>query len=342
LFLKIVGLFFCFVDPVMQDLSRTGVFNHPHLQELRNFLPSIIMDDVAPSTMKKYNYAFKDWSIWASKYNLNILPVKGETLALYLMDLAQSSGSFGVIEAAVAALSWVQKKHCYPEFSKHPLVVQVLASYKRKLSKPVVRKVALEVCHIQAIFTKCYTPTVALNILQILTLIVVGFAGFFRFDDLSQIKGKDIQFHQGYCTIFLPKRKNDQFRSGGLTYLYQSGFSTCPVSILKEFSEKSGLTNDLHLFRRVTKGNSIYCRKIPMSYTSAREQMLTLFAQAGLGHLDVGLHSLRSGGATRAASRGVPHSDIRRHGAWRSESAHLNYIDQPLSQLLEASKSLGL
>ena len=42
----------------------------------------------------------------------------------------------------------------------------------------------------------------------------LGFAGFLRWDDLSQIKACDIDFHLNFMKIFLEKRKNDQFREG--------------------------------------------------------------------------------------------------------------------------------
>jgi hypothetical protein len=61
-----------------------------------------------------------------------------------------------------------------------------------------------------------------------------------------------------------------------------------------------------------------------------------------LGFLDIGLHSLRSGGASQAAAAGVDEESIRRHGSWRSLTSHLNYIQESQSSLLKVSRSLDI
>ena len=56
----------------------------------------------------------------------------------------------------------------------------------------------------------------------------------------------------------------------------------------------------------------------------------------------IGTHSLRSGGATAAASAGVPDRLFTRHGRWASESAKDGYVQDSLSSRLSVSKALGI
>ena len=51
-----------------------------------------------------------------------------------------------------------------------------------------------------------------------------------------------------------------------------------------------------------------------MSYTRTRELVLGALSNIGLDKSQFGVHSLRAGGATAAASAGIPDRAFRRHG----------------------------
>nr|XP_034322881.1 uncharacterized protein LOC117688728 isoform X2 [Crassostrea gigas] len=110
---------------------------------------------------------------------------------------------------------------------------------------------------------------------------------------------------------------------------------------------RSGIQDDSeeYVFCAISKSGSGYRlrnREKPLSYTRVRE----LFIEAFTGIVDnikvYGLHSLRSGGATASAVRGIPDRIFKRHGRWRSESAKDGYVQDPLSERLSVSKELGL
>jgi hypothetical protein len=326
----------------MNPVEGLKNLHHPHLINLRSKLSTVITQDVAPSTKKKYLNSFKLWSSWACTHDLQDFPVKGELLSLYLTDLIDSNKSIGTLESVVAAIDWLHKKHLVPLINSHTLVKQVLASAKRILARPVVRKDPILPSHIRTLFDLHFKPDMSLDTLQTLTFIVVGFSGFLRFDDLVQIKFEDLEFHSDYCKIFMSKRKNDQYRAGSFVFLARSGKITCPVSTLEQFVAKSQLSLGLPLFRKISHGFSVTFRPQSISYNSARSKVLGIFHSSGLGHLDLGLHSLRSGGASQASRAGVPQDQIKRHGGWKSFSAHLGYIEDSLENLLNASRSLGI
>ena len=70
--------------------------------------------------------------------------------------------------------------------------------------------------------------------------------------------------------------------------------------------------------------------------------MLKALHDIGLDRKDFGVHSLRSGGATAAANRGVPDSLFKRHGRWKSENAKDGYVKDTLADRLSVSRKLGL
>ena len=49
------------------------------------------------------------------------------------------------------------------------------------------------------------------------------------------------------------------------------------------------------------------------------------------------LHSLRIGGATKAANAGIKDRLFKRHGRWRSEQAKDGYVNDSISERLEVN-----
>ena len=80
----------------------------------------------------------------------------------------------------------------------------------------------------------------------------------------------------------------------------------------------------------------------PLSYTRARELVLTAFESIGLDKKNFGLHSLRAGGASAAANAHVSDRLFKKHGRWKSEKAKDGYIKDNVASLLSVSKSLGI
>ena len=71
--------------------------------------------------------------------------------------------------------------------------------------------------------------------LQIVTLITLGFVGFFRWDDLSELKFSDLFFYLDHLVDFLEKWKNDQFREGSWAYIAASRSLPCLFKLIQYF-----------------------------------------------------------------------------------------------------------
>ena len=100
----------------------------------------------------------------------------------------------------------------------------------------------------------------------------LGFAGFLRWDDLSQIKACDIDFHLGFVKIFLEKCKNDQFREGSWICIAETETRYFPVSLLKRFLHIGEHSLDSFLFRKISHTKAGFkLRKQKLSYSRALE-----------------------------------------------------------------------
>ncbi|XP_066265891.1 uncharacterized protein [Branchiostoma lanceolatum] len=274
---------------------------HTYSTRLSDLLSSIIVADRAPNTIKKYVGAFKKWKSFATAKGLPYLPATGPHLALYLLKLLQSSRSPAPLDSAAFAVAWAHRKACYSSPHLHPLPAQILQAAKRLLAAPVSKKLPLTSRDIHNLCSTFLSTSTDLDNLQTLCLIVLGFSGFLRWDDHSQLNVDDVNFCNGYVALFLKKRKSDQFREGHWSCIARTDKPSCPASILQRFLKASGSTGHIKLFRRIANiRGSLSLRQEPMSYTRAREKVLTMLSAIGLDARKFGLHSLRPGGASTA------------------------------------------
>ena len=83
-------------------------------------------------------------------------------------------------------------------------------------------------------------------------------------------------------------------------------------------------------------------KKQKLSYSRALELFKKQLEKIHLDPSFYGLHSLRSGGASLAASIGITDRLIMRHGGWRSEGFKNRYINESIDSLLKISKASRL
>ena len=110
------------------------------------------------------------------------------------------------------------------------MVQSSLEGARRKLGRPIKPKEALPFDLLQ-IITEHYSSSGSLAHIRFLFMLLVGFAGFFRIDELLAMKLGDITLFMNRMCIFVPKRNNDQIREGHTSAIARSGKLTCPVAV---------------------------------------------------------------------------------------------------------------
>ena len=104
----------------------------------------------------------------------------------------------------------------------HPLVKFALEGTKRRPARPVQPKEPLSVSTVQAIATH-FASSASLSDLRFLFILLVGFAGFFRIDEIRNIALRDVSIHSDHMSVYVPQRKNDQYREGHTAFLARTG-----------------------------------------------------------------------------------------------------------------------
>ena len=102
--------------------------------------------------------------------------------------MAQTAKTSAPIVEAVSALSWVIQIATVEDTMIHPLVVQVLAGIKRKLACATTKKEPITPEILSTLVSRFgqQLQDASLSDIRTLSICLLGFAGFFCFDELAK------------------------------------------------------------------------------------------------------------------------------------------------------------
>ena len=341
---------------VLQVIFNSGVWvastlsdgDDDDLKDLADELPGVILDSRANSTVRQYSGAFMKWCKWADKYGKQRIPANSFYVSLYLISLSHSANSPAPIIKAIAAISWAHKLAGSDDPGLSHMVRSTVEGLKRKLASPCVKKepITADIMH-KLVDFHCKDISVK-NLLNVrtVTMCLVAFAGFLRFDELAKIKRGHISFCNSHISIVIPSSKTDQLRQGQSVVVARLQSKYCPVNMLEKYISLAQVHDkDAFIFRSLSAtklGYKLRDDNRPMGYTRVREVVIDALKPIVCDVSKYCIHSLRAGGASEAASAGVPDRLFKRHGRWKSETAKDGYIKENFSNLLSVSQSLGL
>ena len=327
-----------------QDVWRSlAQMTDPRLQQLSQHLLKTVMSSKAPSTEKKYMYAFGRWKKWAeSMHSIQVFPVEAIHLALYLQQLGDSTGSRAAVEEAVYALAWIHRAAGLPSPAEDPFVQTVLAGLRRVLALPTVKKKPFTSEMLDDMVQACQ-PEPSLGDLRLMAACLLGFAAFLRYDEISKLRYEDLTFTDAFLQVKIRSSKTDQYHQGDTVLVARTGKPTCPVNMVEQYMARGELIgNSGLLFRPLTSDGKRLRPSGSLTYSRLRELLLRRLQTLGYPADQFGIHSLRSGGATAAAGSGVPDRLFNRHGRWKSDTAKDGYVEDSVQGRLEVTQKLGI
>ena len=126
------------------------------------------------------------------------------------MDKGASSNT---INSAIYGIKWVHQLHGFNDPTNNSFVTSLqeagkrIACPKRCKKDPVTPDLLIKLCEK---FGHCND----LLIIRDITMILLCFAGFLRYDEISSLLCKNVVVHDNYLSIFIEKAKTDQYRDG--------------------------------------------------------------------------------------------------------------------------------
>ena len=299
---------------------------------------------------KNYSYAFNRWRKWASAFpEITAFPADPTYVSLYLLSIGQTANTHSPISTAFYSISWAHKLSGVEDPTCHQLPKLVKESLVRSLGHGDNKKCPVTSDMLSRLVEKFDKPGLSLLDLRFLTLCLVAYSGFFRFDELINIRRCDVVFHDSFMSIFIEKSKTDVYREGKWILIASTGSVCCPVNMLMRYLHVAQILADsqLLIFRPTNFVKSLNIHRLRpadthLSYTTVREIIIKGFETIGLSAKLIGTHSLRAGGVTTAASNGIPDRLLKKHGRWISDKSKDGYISESLQNQLSVSLNLGL
>jgi site-specific recombinase XerD len=152
------------------------------------------------------------------------------------------------------------------------------------------------------------------KVLRDKALVLVWWTGLFRRSEIVSLRVEHVEISDEGAAVLLPRSKTDQEGQGrriGIPRSYAP--EACPVmalqALIEHLSDKSGA-----IFRNLDRAGK---RAGTLTDVSANRLLKHYAKQAGLDFKRISGHSMRSGGATEAARRGVDLWKLQQHGGWK-------------------------
>ena len=341
-------LIICFVTGIglRANIEQRPVEANVSQKGLAERISSYLVSSRADKTTIKYKSTLNRFQRFCCERGYIYLPANPIHVTVYLSDLLDQRVSYGVIAAAFYAIKWVHNINNYQDPTENGFVKSLLDAAKRLRSNPVKRK---DVINSELLIQLCdqYIGSAKLTDIRDLAMILIGYAGLLRFDEISNIRSNDISFKENHLEISIRRSKADKFRAGNKVFISKGNTSACAYGMLKRYIDISGVDvkSDTYLFKPIFKSKG-QCKLIykdkPISYTRTRECILSKLKSVA-PDLNLGTHSLRASGATVAANSGsIDDRCLMRHGRWRSHDSKNMYIEDSLEKKLKVTQVMHL
>ena len=186
--------------------------------------------------MKTYSSGFNNWKKWATSYSVKHLPANPLSFSLFLLSLIQTDQNITKIESIFYAVKFYHNTLHLSDPTLNEVVQEMLEVAKRHCKKAIKKKDPIKVDHIKSIF-RLFTSagTISLQDFRTFVMILLGFSGFLRYAELSNIRFGDVVFCGTYFRIFIEESKTDIYRDGMWVTISGSGSKLCPLVNLQEY-----------------------------------------------------------------------------------------------------------
>jgi len=281
----------------------------------------------ANNTIRAYRSDFQDFSLFCVQNGFKSLPSEPKIVSLYLTQLSSKDIKISTIKRRLVSIGVIHKIKGHYLDTKHPLIIENLMGIKRRKGSNQKGKKPLLINNLKNIINVIDNQDRDnIKIFRDRTIILIGFAGGFRRNEIVSLDYEDLDFVKEGLKISIKRSKTDQFGEGlvkGLPYFDNSEY--CPVVSTKNWIEISKIKSG-PLFRRLRKGSNLSEHRLT-------DQTVALLVKkylnlAGIESKNYSGHSLRSGFATSAAEAGAEERAIMAMTGHKSTEMVRRYIKE--------------
>jgi len=281
----------------------------------------------ANNTVRAYKSDFNDFLIFCAQNGFKSLPSDPKIVSLYLTYLSTKNAKMSTLKRRLVSIGVIHKLKGHYLDTKHPVIIENIMGIKRRKGSLQKAKKPILINSLKKIINVIdQEKKEEIKKLRDRSIILIGFSGGFRRNEIVSIDCDDLDFVPEGLKISIRRSKTDQFGEGftkALPYFDNSQY--CPVVSLKKLLDLSKI-NTGPVFRRFIKGSKL-------SENRLTDQTVALLIKkyinlAGIDNKNYSGHSLRSGFATSAAESGAEERSIMTMTGHKSTEMVRRYIKE--------------
>ena len=281
----------------------------------------------AINTVRAYKSDFKDFGLFCAQNGFKSLPSEPKIVSLYLTFLSTKDAKMSTLKRRLVSIGVIHKLKGFYLDTKHPSIIENIMGIKRRKGSIQKSKKPILINNLKAIINVIDEKIDnEIKKLRDRTIILIGFSGGFRRNEIVSLNYDDLDFVQEGVKIDIRRSKTDQFGEGSVKALpYFDNSKYCPVVSLKKWISVSEI-NSGSLFRRFLKGSKLSEKRLTdQTVALLIKEYLQL---TGIDSRNYSGHSLRSGFATSAAEAGAEERSIMAMTGHKSTEMVRRYIKE--------------
>ena len=279
------------------------------------------------NTLRAYKSDFKDFGLFCAKNEFKSLPSEPKVISLYLTHLSTKDIKMSTLKRRLVSIGVIHKLKGHYLDTKHPSIIENIMGIKRRKGSSQKGKKPILISNLKILIKAIDNQkNDEIKKLRDRTIILIGFSGGFRRNEIVSLNYDDLEFMPEGLKITLRRSKTDQYGEGllkGLPYFDNPEY--CPVLSIKKWLDFSKI-NTGPVFRRFNKGSKLSDKRLT-------DQTVALLIKrylelAGINSRNFSGHSLRSGFATSAAESGAEERSIMAMTGHKSTEMVRRYIKE--------------
>ena len=281
----------------------------------------------ANNTVRAYKSDFNDFGLFCAQNGFKSLPSEPKIVSLYLTHLSTKDVKMSTLKRRLVSIGVMHKLKGHYLDTKHPSIIENIMGIKRRKGSIQKGKKPLLINSLKIVINVIDEQKIeGIKKLRDRSIILIGFSGGFRRNELVSLDYEDLDFVQEGLKINLRKSKTDQFGEGAIKALpYFKNSQYCPVVSLRNWLDVAKI-NSGALFRRFSKGSRLTEKRLTdQTVALLIKEYLQL---AGIDNKNYSGHSLRSGFATSAAESGADERSIMTMTGHKSSEMVRRYIKE--------------
>jgi len=281
----------------------------------------------AENTIRAYKSDFRDFELFCIKNGLKSVPSDPKIVSLYLTHMSTKDVKMSTLKRRLVSIGVIHKFKGYYLDTKHPTIIENIMGIKRRKGSIQKGKKPILINDLKILINVIdKVNKEEIKRLRDRSIILVGFSGGFRRNEIVSLDLDDLDFVSEGLKINLKRSKTDQYGEGAVKGLpYFDNLQYCPVLSLKKWIEIAKI-NKGPIFRRFSKGSKLTENRLS-------DQTVALLIKkylklAGIESKNYSGHSLRSGFATSAAESGAEERSIMAMTGHKSTEMVRRYIKE--------------